>query len=60
VAAARPTACAIAEGRKEAIEIACELYGIELTAAHRARIAALDAEGLADLLSQIRAGRRFP
>jgi hypothetical protein len=50
----------LAEGKKEAIEVACELLGIELTDERRARLIDLDVSGLEALLAQIRAQRRWP
>lgn len=48
------------EGIKEGIKAACELLGIELTAARRDHINKLDASGLESLLAHLRAERRFP
>jgi len=48
------------EGHLEAIEVACELLGVELTAARRAHLGALDAGGLLALLGRIRTERRWP
>ena len=50
----------LAEGRREAITLACELLGIELGAEQRARVNLLDASGLEALLNAIRTERRFP
>jgi hypothetical protein len=48
------------EGKKEAIELACDLLGIKLTEERRARLNKLDGSGLEALLAQIRAERRWP
>ena len=48
------------KGRREAVALACELLGIELTAERRARVDGLDAAGLEALLAALRAERRFP
>jgi hypothetical protein len=54
----------LAQGRKEglrrAIEVACDLLGIELTDERRDRLIKLDASGLEALLEQIQALRRWP
>jgi hypothetical protein len=41
------------------VETACDLLGIEITAARRGTIDALDGDGLAALLAQLRKDRRW-
>lgn len=48
------------DGLRQGIEAACELLAIEITPPRRARLDELDAAGLAALLGQIRAERRWP
>jgi hypothetical protein len=48
------------KGLRQGIEIACELFGVELTEERRARMNELDAPGLEALLAHLRTTRRFP
>ena len=57
---AEATARSRSEGLAEGIAVACALLGIELTAERRARMSELDVSGLAALLAQLRAERRWP
>jgi flagellar biosynthesis/type III secretory pathway protein FliH len=48
------------EGLRRGIEAVSELLGIELSAARKGELQALDAAGLEGLLAKIRAERRWP
>lgn len=51
---------ALARGVRMAIEVACDLFGIRITAKRRAKLDALDLPALEALLADIRRERRWP